>query len=76
MQNVNDGCLGTLRRELFRSIIEKMQGKQMEQAVDAAKTYIEVMSLSMDMLMEVMTSDYGAKFTKEQAEFAANKLGL
>ena len=47
-----------------------------EQAVSAANTYMEVMELSKDMLMEVLTSDYGSKFTKEQAEYAINKLGL
>ncbi|WP_026498864.1 alpha/beta hydrolase [Butyrivibrio sp. WCD2001] len=37
MQNRDDGCLGTIRRELLRIALEKMQGKQMEQAVDSAK---------------------------------------
>ncbi len=47
-----------------------------EQAVLRAKAYQDVMTISKDLLFEVLTSKDGSQFTKEQAEYALQKLGL
>ena len=47
-----------------------------EQAVKAAKQYMEISSFSKDGLIEQLTSEYGGRFTAEQAEYAVSQLGL
>jgi hypothetical protein len=47
-----------------------------EQAVKSAETYQSVMDFSRDSMIEMLTSEYGGQYTKEQAEYAVDKLGL
>ncbi len=46
-----------------------------EQAVEAAKSYLEFMSFSRQGLIDQLTSEYGSQFTLEEAEYAADQLG-
>lgn len=46
-----------------------------EQAVKAANDYLEFMSFSRQGLIDQLSSQYGSKFTKEQAEYAATQVG-
>ena len=46
-----------------------------EQAVRAAKSYLEDMSFSRQGLINQLTSEYGDKFTQEEAEYAVDTLG-
>ena len=45
-----------------------------EQAVKAAKQYMEISSFSREELIEQLTSEYGGRFTAEQAEYAVSQL--
>lgn len=45
-----------------------------EQAVKAAKQYMEISSFSKEELIEQLTSEYGGRFTAEQAEYAVSQL--
>ncbi len=47
-----------------------------EQAVKAGKNYLDFKGFSRQGLIDQLTSDYGDKFTVEQATYAADKLGL
>lgn len=47
-----------------------------EQAVKSAETYNTAMSFDRAGMIEMLTSEFGGKFTKEQAEYAVDKLGL
>ena len=47
-----------------------------EQAVLRAKAYQDSISISKELLYDVLTSKDGSQFTKEQAEYAFQKLGL
>ena len=47
-----------------------------EQAVKSAETYNTAMSFDRAGIIEMLTSEFGGKFTKEQAEYAVDKLGL
>lgn len=47
-----------------------------EQAVKAAESYLDLMSFSRSGLIEQLTSDAGDGYTREQAEYAADKVGL
>lgn len=47
-----------------------------EQAVNSAKSYLETTSFSRQGLIDQLSSDYGSKFTQEQAEYAADQVGL
>ncbi len=55
--------------------IEKLEADDLvdwnEQAVKTAKIYLAVMPLTKDALIEMLSNQYGAGFTKEQAEYAA-----
>lgn len=46
-----------------------------EQAVKAAQEYLELTSFSREGLIDQLTSEYGSQFTREQAEYAADKVG-
>ena len=46
-----------------------------EQAVRDARSYLEMMAFSKQELINQLSSEYGSKFTKEQAEYAASVLG-
>ena len=46
-----------------------------EQAVLAAKNYLEFTSFSRSGLIEQLSSPYGSKFTEEEATYAADQLG-
>ena len=37
MRNMSDGCLGNIRRELLRAVLEKVQGASMRRAIDEVK---------------------------------------
>lgn len=45
-----------------------------EQAVLSAKSYKEMFDMSNDEIVEQLTSEYGDKYTKEQAQYAVSKL--
>jgi hypothetical protein len=47
-----------------------------EQAVKAGKNYLDFKGFSRQGLIEQLTSDYGDKFTVEQATYAVDQLGL
>ncbi|NYF98043.1 Ltp family lipoprotein [Janibacter cremeus] len=47
-----------------------------EQAVKAAESYLDLMAFSRSGLIEQLTSDAGDGYTKEQAEHAADQVGL
>jgi hypothetical protein len=47
-----------------------------QQAVDAAKGYIQMDGFSRDSLIQQLTSSAGNGFTEAQAEYAANQVGL
>lgn len=47
-----------------------------EQAVKAAESYLDLMSFSRSGLIEQRTSDAGDGYTREQAEYAADQVGL
>ncbi|WP_277453979.1 Ltp family lipoprotein [Janibacter sp. DB-40] len=47
-----------------------------EQAVKAAESYLDLMSFSRSGLIEQLTSDAGDGYTREQAEYAADQVGL
>lgn len=44
-----------------------------EQAYKAAQNYLSMMSFSQQQLVEQLSSDYGDKYTQEQAEYGAAK---
>lgn len=46
-----------------------------EQAVKTAENYVDMMGFSRDGLIDQLSSDYGSKFTVEEAEYAADALG-
>ncbi len=46
-----------------------------EQAVKEGQSYLNVMSYSRSGLIEQLSSEYGSKFTVDQAEYAVNALG-
>ncbi len=47
-----------------------------EQAYKTAKNYLSFTSFSREGLINQLTAEYGDKYTLEQAEYAANKVGL
>ena len=47
-----------------------------EQAVISAKSYLEFQSFSREGLIDQLTSEYGEQFTREEAEYAADQVGL
>ncbi len=47
-----------------------------EQAVKSAETYNSVMKFDRAKMIEMLTSEFGGQYTKEQAEYAVDKLGL
>jgi host cell surface-exposed lipoprotein len=47
-----------------------------QQAVEAAKGYLELGGFSRASLIQQLTSSAGSGFTLAQAEYAANKVGL
>jgi Host cell surface-exposed lipoprotein len=47
-----------------------------QQAVEAAKGYMQMGGFSQDSLIQQLTSSYGNGFTYAQAEYAANQVGL
>lgn len=47
-----------------------------EQAVKAAQNYLDLMAFSRSGLIEQLTSDAGDGYTREQAEYAADEVGL
>jgi Host cell surface-exposed lipoprotein len=47
-----------------------------QQAVDAAKGYMQMGGFSRDGLIQQLTSSYGDGFTEAQAEYAASQVGL
>lgn len=47
-----------------------------EQAVKAAENYLDLMSFSRAGLIEQLSSDAGDGYTQEQAEYAADQVGL
>lgn len=47
-----------------------------EQAVKAAENYQELMGFSRDGLIQQLTSEAGDQYTQEQAEYAADQIGL
>lgn len=47
-----------------------------QQAVEAAKGYMQMGGFSRQSLIDQLTSSYGAGFTEAQAEYAANQVGL
>ncbi|GEK20389.1 Ltp family lipoprotein [Cellulomonas xylanilytica] len=46
------------------------------EAVEAAKSYLEFTSFSRQGLLDQLTSEYGAQFTPEQAEYGVSQTGL
>ena len=46
-----------------------------EQAVKEAQAYLNMKSFSKDGLIDQLSSEYGSKFTKEQAEYAVKEVG-
>lgn len=46
-----------------------------QQALEKAKTYQKRMNMSTDAIYDQLTSEYGEKFTKEEAEYAIQNLG-
>jgi len=46
------------------------------QAVEAAKSYLQLGGFSQSSLMQQLTSSYGAGFTEAQAEYAVGQVGL
>jgi len=46
------------------------------QAVDAAKSYMQMGGFSQASLIQQLTSSYGSGFTEAQAEYAASQVGL
>jgi hypothetical protein len=47
-----------------------------EEAVKAGKEYLSTQHFSRNGLIEQLSSPYGSKFTRTQAIYAVNKLGL
>lgn len=47
-----------------------------EQAVQAAKDYLDFSAFSRNELISQLSSEYGSQFTKEEATYAADKVGL
>ena len=47
-----------------------------EQAVKSAESYLNYTTFSRKELIDQLTSEYGEKFTEEQAEYAADQVGL
>ncbi len=47
-----------------------------EQAVKSAQDYLQFMDFSRQGLIDQLSSQYGSKFTKEQAEYAATAVGF
>ena len=47
-----------------------------EQAVKAGQSYLDMKGFSRDGLIQQLSSEYGDKFTVEQATYAADQLGL
>ena len=47
-----------------------------QEAVDSANGYLEFMPFSRSELIDQLTSEYGEKFTQEEAEYAVNQVGL
>ena len=43
-------------------------------ALEKAREYQEMMSMSNDAIFEQLTSEYGEKFTKEEAQYAIDNL--
>ena len=46
------------------------------EAVESAESYLEMQAFSRAGLIDQLSSSYGDKYTKEQAEYAADKVGL
>ena len=46
-----------------------------EQAVKAAKNYLEFSSFSREGLIDQLCSEYGDQYTREQAEYAVDQVG-
>lgn len=46
------------------------------EAVECAKNYLEMTSFSRQGLIDQLSSEYGDKFTVEQATYAADQVGL
>jgi hypothetical protein len=47
-----------------------------EQAVKSAESYLDFTSFSRQGLINQLTSEYGEQFTQEEAEYAADQVGL
>jgi hypothetical protein len=47
-----------------------------QQAVRAAKDYLDFSAFSRQGLIEQLSSPYGSQFTVEEATYAVNKIGL
>lgn len=47
-----------------------------EQAVKSAESYLDFTSFSRQGLINQLTSEYGEQFTREEAEYAADQVGL
>lgn len=45
-----------------------------DEAVEAAKAYLDTQSFSEEGLVDQLTSEYGDKFTEKQARYAVNKV--
>ena len=50
--------------------------KSQEQAIKSAKSYLEYSAFSRQGLIDQLSSEYGEKFTPEQAEYGVTKAGL
>ena len=46
-----------------------------EEAVEAAQSYMDSLSLSREGLYRQLTSEYGGQFTAEEAEYALAQIG-
>ena len=79
-KNVNNivvfGGSGVVSKDIVNNTIECLTVKSdwKENALETAKTYSDTMSMSKAGLYDQLTSEYGEKFTAEEAQYAIDNL--
>lgn len=69
-------CLNTEKifRQSAQYAIDNLEADYKANALEKAKTYYETMNMSKEGVRDQLVSEYGEKFTQEEADYAVNNL--
>lgn len=69
-------CLNTenFPPEAAQYAIDNLEADYKANALEKAKTYYETMNMSKEGVRDQLVSEYGEKFTQEEADYAVNNL--